>query len=85
MLLRDVPADGVTIDVDGQDLRCRRDGPTTFTVDMGAPRFGWRDIPLREDCDTQAIDLGPDLEHYGLGPPAAVSMGTTSSMRSATR
>jgi diaminopimelate epimerase len=48
-----------------------------IAVDMGAPRFGWRDIPLaRAFADTTAIDLevgqtgGPALRL-----PSAVNMG----------
>src|SRR5690606_40271450 len=29
-----------------------------ISVDMGEPRFGWRDIPLAEECaDTRQIEL----------------------------
>ena len=67
--------DAVALDVDGTTVSCRRDGPLSFTVDMGPPRFGWREIPLREAADTLALDLGDALAGTGLGPPAAVSMG----------
>ena len=33
--------DALSLDVDGTAVSCRRDGPLAFTVDMGAPRFGW--------------------------------------------
>lgn len=41
------------------------------TVDMGAPRFDWRDIPLASAADTLHLDLaeGP------VADPAALSMG----------
>ncbi len=42
-------------------------------VDMGPPRFEWRDIPLARETDPNALDLGPDAD--GLGPGTAVSMG----------
>jgi len=51
--------------------------PLTSTVDMGAPRFGWRDIPLAEEFrDTRAIALqiGP-IDAPILHSPSAVSMG----------
>ncbi len=43
----------------------------TITVDMGAPRFDWRDVPLARPMDTLHLDLsaGP------LDDPAALSMG----------
>jgi len=47
------------------------------TVDMGAPRFHWRDIPLAKECtDTRAIALqvGPS-EQPILHSPSVVSMG----------
>ncbi|WP_237477117.1 diaminopimelate epimerase [Lichenibacterium dinghuense] len=67
--------DAVVLDVDGTRVSCRRDGPLRFTVDMGPPRFGWRDIPLREAADTLNLDLGDALQDAGLERPAAVSMG----------
>ena len=51
--------------------------PETVTVDMGKPRFGWREIPLaRAFEDTRAIDLsfGP-VDAPILSTPSAVSMG----------
>jgi diaminopimelate epimerase len=51
--------------------------PLTSTVDMGAPKFGWRDIPLAEEFrDTRAIELqiGP-IDAPILHSPSAVSMG----------
>jgi diaminopimelate epimerase len=51
--------------------------PLTSTVDMGPPRFGWRDIPLAEEFrDTRAIELqiGP-IDAPILHSPSAVSMG----------
>jgi diaminopimelate epimerase len=49
----------------------------TSTVDMGAPRFKWDEIPLAEAFhDTRAIELqiGP-LDRPILHSPSAVSMG----------
>ena len=48
-----------------------------FTVDMGAPRFRWNEIPLTKEMpDTRAIDLqfGPPTAPL-LRAPSAVSMG----------
>jgi diaminopimelate epimerase len=58
-------------------LRCWRDATGLFTVDMGAPRFGWKDIPLSEEFhDTRAIELqiGP-IDEPILHSPSVVSMG----------
>ncbi len=52
-------------------LAARRAGPLAVTVDMGEPRFDWRDIPLASAADTLHLPLarGP------LEDPVAVSMG----------
>ncbi|MBK8456272.1 MAG: diaminopimelate epimerase [Phyllobacteriaceae bacterium] len=53
----------------------REDG--LVSVDMGRPRFDWRDIPLAEEFrDTRAIELqiGP-IDAPVLHSPSAVSMG----------
>jgi diaminopimelate epimerase len=54
-------------------------GPSAdlYTVDMGAPKFGWRDIPLAEEfSDTRGIELqiGP-IDAPILHTPSVVSMG----------
>jgi len=51
--------------------------PELYTVDMGAPRFGWNEIPLAEEFrDTRSIELqiGP-IDAPVLHTPSAVSMG----------
>jgi diaminopimelate epimerase len=59
-------------------LRTWQDGATgLFTVDMGAPRFAWNEIPLaKEFRDTRAIELqiGP-IDKPILHSPSAVNMG----------
>ena len=48
-----------------------------YTVDMGPPKFDWRDIPLAEEFrDTRSIELqiGP-IDAPVLHTPSAVSMG----------
>ncbi len=67
--------DALGLDVDGTAVSCRRVGPRVFAVDMGAPHFGWRDIPLGEAADTLQLDLGDAIAGTGLAAPAAVSMG----------
>lgn len=51
--------------------------PLICTVDMGAPKFGWQDIPLAEPFhDTRAIELqiGP-IDEPVLHSPSVASMG----------
>jgi len=63
-------------------VACWSAGNGLFTVDMGAPRFRWDEIPLaHEVADTRVLDL--DLIGLDFGPPgapilrapSAVSMG----------
>jgi diaminopimelate epimerase len=52
-------------------------GPDLYTVDMGPPKFGWRDIPLAEEFrDTRSIELqiGP-IDAPILHTPSVVGMG----------
>jgi diaminopimelate epimerase len=58
-------------------IPCWRTTDGLFTVDMGAPRFRWDEIPLAEEFpDTRAIELeiGPRGAPI-LHSPSAVSMG----------
>jgi diaminopimelate epimerase len=58
-------------------VACERDGDESFTVDMGAPRFAWHEIPLAEAfADTRRIELqiGP-IDAPILHTPSAVNMG----------
>src|SRR4051794_13879340 len=51
--------------------------PGLYTVDMGAPKFNWQDIPLAEEFrDTRYIELqiGP-IDAPVLHTPSALSMG----------
>lgn len=53
-------------------LLCDRAGDRQITVDMGAPRFDWRSIPLAEKMDAQNI---PFLQIGRLHEGFAVNMG----------
>jgi diaminopimelate epimerase len=58
-------------------LNCWQGDDGLFTVDMGAPRFKWNEIPLAEEFrDTRAIELqiGP-IDKPVLHSPSVVSMG----------
>lgn len=69
--------DSLVVETKAGLLVCRRLGPTIFSVDMGEPKFDWRDIPLAEEFrDTRAIELqiGP-IDAPILHSPSAVSMG----------
>ncbi len=67
----------LSFDIQGGLVACWRADEGMFTVDMGAPRFRWNEIPLaREMPDTRAIDLkfGPPGAPI-LSAPAVVNMG----------
>lgn len=91
LLLEATDKEEVVIDTLGGPTTARRasgrvgsgasEGPTTaaiheVTVDMGAPRLDWSEVPLSEDMDTRGIELqvGP-IDAPVLHTPGAVSMG----------
>jgi diaminopimelate epimerase len=66
-----------TIDTKGGFLVAEKGGDRLVTVDMGAPRFDWQDIPLSEKFhDTRYIDLhvGP-VEAPLIDRPSVVNVG----------
>ena len=69
--------DALTFETTAGVVSCWRAADGLFTVDMGAPRFRWDEIPLAKAMpDTRAIDLqfGP-LGAPILRAPSAVNMG----------
>jgi diaminopimelate epimerase len=67
----------VSIDTKGGFLVATRSGDRLVTVDMGKPRFTWRDIPLAEEfADTRHIELsvGP-IEAPLIHSPSVVNVG----------
>lgn len=66
-----------TIDTKGGFLVAEKGGDKLVTVDMGAPRFDWRDIPLSEKFhDTRYIELavGP-ADKPLIHSPSVVNVG----------
>lgn len=69
--------DKLSFEVDGRVLNTWKNPDGLFTVDMGAPRFAWNEIPLAEEfADTRKIELqiGP-IDKPILHSPSVVSMG----------
>jgi len=67
----------LNFEIQGSLVSCWRADEGMFTVDMGAPRFRWNEIPLSKEMpDTRAIDLkfGPPGAPI-LSAPAVVNMG----------
>ena len=71
MAMEESGRDTALLETPAGTLSARRAGPLAVAVDMGEPRFGWRDIPLAAETDTLHLPLarGP------LADPVAVSMG----------
>src|SRR5215213_9341108 len=77
LIAKESGKDKLTFEVDGRVLGTWRGADGLFTVDMGAPRFSWNEIPLAEEFrDTRAIELqiGP-IDKPILHSPSVVSMG----------
>jgi diaminopimelate epimerase len=69
--------DALTFEVGGRIVNAWKKADGQFTVDMGAPRFAWNEIPLAEEFrDTRSIELqiGP-IDAPILHSPSVVSMG----------
>lgn len=68
--------DRVTIDTLGGPTTATKAGDHRVTVDMGAPRTDWDQVPLAEEMDTRGIELqvGP-IDAPLVHTPGAVSMG----------
>jgi diaminopimelate epimerase len=62
---------GLAIETVAGLLPAMIDAEGIASIDMGEPRFGWRDIPLAREMDTLHVDLrcGP------LADPACTNMG----------
>ena len=76
LLLEATDKEEVVIDTLGGPTTARRAGDHLVTVDMGAPRLNWDQVPLAEEMDTRGIELqvGP-IDAPVLHTPGAVSMG----------
>ena len=71
LLMRESGGRQVVIETVAGLLDAGRVGEARVSVDMGAARLDWRDVPLARACDTEHVDVvaGP------LADPACCSMG----------
>jgi diaminopimelate epimerase len=60
LLMEEKDVGHVKIDTAGGSLLCTDAGHGLVTVDMGAPRFDWKDIPLAQALDTNGFDITVD-------------------------
>jgi len=57
MIMRETGGASVTLETAAGVIAARAAGKDRIAVDMGAPRWGWRDIPLARECDTDHLPL----------------------------
>ena len=76
ILMQSTGKNRVVIDTVAGPTTARQEQDGRVTVDMGAPRLDWSQIPLDEAMDTRGIELqvGP-IDDPVLHTPGAVSMG----------
>jgi diaminopimelate epimerase len=72
LLMDEFDRSEVRIDTLGGPLDCRDAGHGNVTVDIGAPRFAWNEIPLASEIDTRRFPLVVDDATYQV---SAVSVG----------
>jgi len=70
LLMHEKGRDTIELESRGGPLACTSAG-ALVSVDMGVPKFGWRDIPLAEPRDTKSFAL----EVPGFDDPALKSAG----------
>ena len=74
-LARETGLETFAVETERGRIACERLGPSTYRVDMGAPRLNWREIPLaREVADTSALDI-PLAGAPDFGRAGCVNMG----------
>jgi diaminopimelate epimerase len=65
----------VSIETESGVIGASVNADRSVTIDMGAPRFAWNEIPLSKPFDdTRAIDIGP-INDPALVSPSAVNVG----------
>jgi diaminopimelate epimerase len=77
LLFKEKATSRATIDTIGGFLTCVKSADGLVTVDVGPPRFGWKDIPLSQPfADTRHIELqvGP-IDAPLIHSPSVVNVG----------
>lgn len=72
LLMEELGRDRVTIDTVGGPLTCTDAGSGNVTVDMGAPRTMWDEVPMAKAADTNHFSLNVD---GAIHEASAVSVG----------
>lgn len=75
LLLEESGKDAVVIDSPGGLLLATGADGGLVTVNMGAPRWAWDEVPLASEMDTLHVDLDVAAGGFTLSDPVALSMG----------
>jgi diaminopimelate epimerase len=74
-LARETGADSLVVETAAGLIACERLGPSTYRVDMGAPRLAWNEIPLAHFvADARKVEIPLDGAPE-IGPASVVNMG----------
>ena len=75
LLMDEKGASEIKLDTTGGALVCKADG-ANVSVDMGVPKFGWREIPMAHETDTLSFSIDiADSDFYPLKIASAVNVG----------
>jgi diaminopimelate epimerase len=75
VLMDEKNADDITLDTKGGPLACAAHG-AFVTIDMGVPKFGWREIPMARETDTLSFPIAIEgSDFYPLTIATAANVG----------
>ena len=74
-LMEEAGNDTVSLETAAGVLHANRADAFSVSVDMGAPRLDWADIPLARAMDTIALDFATEAAGVRVERPGAVNMG----------
>lgn len=72
LLMAETGAEVLTIRTRRGDLRCEDAGAGLIRVNMGQPQLTWREVPLSEDVDLNALPIEGAPGAAGMGNPHCV-------------
>lgn len=72
IMMREEQMDHVVLQTMQGSLNCYREGDDLVRVEMGEPKWGWKDIPLSEECDTLHLPIKGDPAAVNIGNPHCV-------------
>jgi diaminopimelate epimerase len=75
LLMQSSGQDEAVMETRGGRLVARRAGERLVSVDMGPPRLDWREIPLAQAYETDALPVSLYPHADLMAPPGCVSMG----------